>query len=435
MPFELGRMDPGQVPFPVRRASIPIRRPSRRKFTGGSQLRAHTLIHAARLPRRAAFWLVTAGFALVHVGTNLLSPLYGVFAARFGFSTGILATIFAVYAFTVVPLMVLCGRASDRWGRRRLVIAGLAIAASASVVLAYAQGTGWLFVGRILQGVAMGAISGAASAGLTELEPQGDRSRAAVISTTAFSGGAAAGPVAAGLLAQYAPHPTRLAFVLHAAIITAVAVALMAWVEPPPQVSRTRSARPRLAVPAGFARLFARASGAAFSAWAVVGLFLAVVPSYASELLSTTNLAVLGCFPGALLASSCLTQLVGRSMGYDAGVTWGLGLLVAGMGSVVAAFPTRSLWLLIAGSLVAGAGHGLAFSSAVRGVNELVPPDHRGGLLSTLYVALYLGVGGPVVGVGFLSSELSLFGAVSVFAATIGVIAVGVALLRDNKSC
>ena len=58
-------------------------------------------------------------------GVHGATPLYAVYAERFGFSPLVLTAIFATYAIVLVPALVLFGRLSDRFGRRPVVAAGL----------------------------------------------------------------------------------------------------------------------------------------------------------------------------------------------------------------------------------------------------------------------------------------------------------------------
>jgi MFS family permease len=71
--------------------------------------------------------IVALGWLVVMAGANLAALLYAVFAARFGFSNLELTSVFATYAFVLVPTLILFGRLSDRLGRRPVVVAGMAV--------------------------------------------------------------------------------------------------------------------------------------------------------------------------------------------------------------------------------------------------------------------------------------------------------------------
>src|SRR3954453_21016733 len=62
--------------------------------------------------------VVWGAWLVVMMGVNLATPLYALYAARFGFSSLVLTAIFAVYAFVLIPSLLLFGRLSDRFGRR-----------------------------------------------------------------------------------------------------------------------------------------------------------------------------------------------------------------------------------------------------------------------------------------------------------------------------
>src|SRR5438093_11340293 len=115
--------------------------------------------------------VVWAGWLVLMTGANVAAPLYAVFAERFGFSSLVLTLVFAAYAFALVPALIVFGRVSDRIGRRPVIVAGLAVAAAGLVLFAAAQSTAWLVAARICQGLAVGMISGAATAAPVELDP------------------------------------------------------------------------------------------------------------------------------------------------------------------------------------------------------------------------------------------------------------------------
>ena len=103
-------------------------------------------------------WLV------LMAGANVAAPLYAVYATRYGFSSFVLTAIFTVYAVVLVPTLLIFGRVSDRYGRRPVMLAGVLAGAAGLIVFAAARDTAWLFAARALQGLAVGIVSGAATA-------------------------------------------------------------------------------------------------------------------------------------------------------------------------------------------------------------------------------------------------------------------------------
>ncbi|MGZ4277624.1 MAG: MFS transporter, partial [Solirubrobacteraceae bacterium] len=126
------------------------------------------------------FLILTVAFFTLLLGSNLPTPLYAVYRERFGFSSAVLTLVFATYMVVLVPTLLLCGQLSDRVGRKRVIAAGLVTAAAGLGLFAAATATAWLFAARAVQGLSVGMVTSAATAGLVELEPHGDRERAAL---------------------------------------------------------------------------------------------------------------------------------------------------------------------------------------------------------------------------------------------------------------
>ncbi len=82
------------------------------------------------------------------------------------------------YTLTLASLILLAGSLSDRWGRRRVFLAGLGWFTVASVLCAAAPGIGWLIAARAVQGIG-GALMTPASLAIIETAFRpGDRTRA-----------------------------------------------------------------------------------------------------------------------------------------------------------------------------------------------------------------------------------------------------------------
>jgi MFS family permease len=291
-------------------------------------------------------------------------------------------------------------------------------------VFAAAQGTAWLFVARVLQGLAVGMISGPATAALVEFDPRRDEQRPALLAGLAQAGGSAAGPLVTGVLAEWGPAPRQLSFLL-VACVTLVAAAVTVTLPEPARGEREpwRVQWPR--VPAELRPDFARVSLTAATVWGTVALFLAIVPSYARDLLGTHNLALLGVIAAVALAASCLAQIVSQRLRLPtpAAQAGGLSLLALGLVALVVASPLHSLTVLLMGAVAAGFGHGVGFLSAQDELNAIAPAERRGEVTAAFIGCIYLVVGSSVIGTGLLDRWLSLSVAVSVIAIVLAVVA------------
>jgi MFS family permease len=358
-------------------------------------------------------------------GANLATPLYAVYRERFGFSSAVLTLVFATYALVLSPSLIVFGALSDRVGRRPVIAGGLAIAMAGLALFALARSTPWLFAARAVQGLAVGTASGAATAALVELAPAGEQARAALLSTLAQAGGSAAGPLVGGVLAQWAPAPRVTSFVAGLVVTGGVLAAVLALPSMPgPAGAAWRLQRP--GVPPEIRARFARLALTGAAAWAVAALYLSVVPSYAGDLLNTSNLALEGAIAGGMLLASCAAQVVFRRGGFaERDQAVGLVLVIVGLVALVLAFPAGSLALVLFAALVGGVGHGMAFLGAQADLNAVAPPERRGEVTAAFFMCIYMGVAVSAIGVGLVATATSLETAVAVFALVTGFASVG----------
>jgi predicted MFS family arabinose efflux permease len=127
--------------------------------------------------RRASFALAGL-FAARMLGLFLLLPVFAVAAlgvaggddpARVGLALG-------MYGLTQACMQIPFGLASDRWGRRPVVLIGLLLFVLGSVICALSNDIFWITIGRAIQG--SGAISAAITAWLADATRPEVRTRA-----------------------------------------------------------------------------------------------------------------------------------------------------------------------------------------------------------------------------------------------------------------
>ncbi len=117
--------------------------------------------------RRASFSLATI-FALRMLGLFLILPVFAIEAGKYpgGDDPALIGLAMGIYGLTQALLQFPFGLASDRLGRKRVIVFGLAVFAVGSFVAALAPSLTWLAIGRAVQGA--GAISAAVTALLAD---------------------------------------------------------------------------------------------------------------------------------------------------------------------------------------------------------------------------------------------------------------------------
>ncbi|MDF5754396.1 MFS transporter [Spongiactinospora sp. TRM90649] len=375
---------------------------------------------------RWRFWGTAYTLLILLTGTNLPTPLYRTYEAEFGFSPLVVTLIFAVYAATLIPSLLVAGPLADAVGYRRVLLPAVGLAALGALAFALAPGTEWLFAARALQGIALGAASGPLTALLARLEPDGDRRKAALVATVASVGGLGLGPVLAGALAQHAPAPEVLPFAVEIGLLVPAAIVVALLPEP---VARTRWRPRRPEIPAGLRSIFATSGMASFLAFAVIGIFLTLVPSYVATLSGSDDLLLGGAAVGLTLLCSALAQLFGYGRPARTLEQAGLPLLAAGLALLALTGALSSLPLLLAATVIGGTGQGLAFLGGLTAVNGAAPAGRHAAVMSGFYVIIYLGVGLPVIGVGLLATVVGLLAAVQYFAVAVAVLCLAVSLI------
>jgi MFS family permease len=366
--------------------------------------------------RRAAFWLLAFVFAATMLGTTLPTPLYVIYQSRWHFSAAMVTVIFAVYAAAVLATLLLAGRSSDQAGRKPVLAAALGISALSTAAFILAPDVAVLFAGRILSGLSAGLMTGTATAALTELIPSpASQGRASLVATATNMGGLGLGPLIAGLFAQYLPHPATLVFEAYLAILVAAALCLRFI---PETVSPRRRPSLRFAglgIPGHGHREFLAAAVAGFAAFALLGLFSSLVPGFIGGVLHQDSHAIQGTVVFLIFAVGAVTQVAVSRFASRRVVLAGLGLFLAALGLIVAALSQAAMGLFLAGTVVGGMAAGAIFLGSLATANRLAPPERRGHIISTFFVACYAGLIIPVIGVGVASEFIGTFPAVLTF--------------------
>lgn len=179
-------------------------------------------------------FMVSLDLSVVNVGLPRI-------AEGLDFGAASLTWVIHAYALTFGGLLLLGGKAADRYGHRRILLLGLGLFALASLAGGFAQDAGQLVAARAAQGIGAAALAPAALALLTTTFPAGRaRVRAFGVWGAMTAAGGALGVLIGGLLTEYVGWQ----WVMFVSVPMAGCAFFLAYlgvaVDPP----RTRGARP-----------------------------------------------------------------------------------------------------------------------------------------------------------------------------------------------
>ncbi len=376
-----------------------------------------------RLPRTAAFWSVAVLLVLMLAASGVPSPLYRVYQEEFGFGSGVLTTIFGIYAFALLLSLLVVGGLSDHVGRRPVLIAAFLLEAVAMVLFLAADGVGWLLAARVVQGLATGALTSTLGASLLDLQHP-DRPHGAFINSASPGLGLSIGAAGAGLLVQTIASPAEWAFGALAVVFVFAALGAFVLPESSPRLpGAAASLRPRVHVPPAHRRAFVVAVPLLVACWSLGGLYASLGPSLVADVFGIDNHLVGGLLILALNGTGVLGSLALRTAPSERAMVLGALVVAAGVTGTLGALLATSAPLLFASAVVTGFGFGAAFLGAVATITLGVDAGHRAGLLAAVFVVGYLAFSLPAIAAGISAGDVGLTRTTEIYGVTVVVLA------------
>jgi Major Facilitator Superfamily len=356
--------------------------------------------------------MVSFAFLAVMAFSAVPSPLYGLYRERDHFSVFMVTVVYGVYAVGVLGSLLLAGHLSDWFGRRRLLLPALGTASASAIVFLTSKSLPSLIVARLLNGVAIGIVVSTATAYLTELHavgrPNATPRKAQLTAAAIPVGGIGLGALVAGILAQWVTSPLTAPYVVFLAALAlgTIGVALTPETRQGPK-PRPRYRPQRVSVPHDQRTTFFAAALTAFMAFATQGLFTGLASLFLAVTLHHPSHALAGAVLGAVYASAVAAQIATAKWSVTHEFEAGMGAMVVGLGVAVLAVWVKppSLALFITGGALLGAGGGTIFRGAIGTVMSIAPPDRIAESLAGMFVAAFVGLSLPVVGVGITLSR------------------------------
>lgn len=357
------------------------------------------------------------------IGTTLPTSLYATYEERLGFGVATVGVVFATYAVGVIAALLVTGRWSDALGRRPVLAGGLLVAVLSDVVFLLADSVPLLLVGRVLSGVSAGVFVGTASVFVVETARGALGGRASDLAAAANMGGLGLGPLVSAALVTWAPGPLHTSYVVHLglAALGLLVVGLSAETSPRTRGASLAPLRPSL--PPEVRPVFPRFAILAFASFMVFGLYTALVPTIASQVLDVTAPLAVAAIVAIAFGGSILSHQLTHHLAERPATVLAVGLLVVGMALLAVGLLAGATWCVVLAGLLGGSGQGIAFARGLRAVGQASPPEQRAAVTSTYFVVAYVAISLPVVAAGYAVAGWGVRPAGTGFAVVVAVLA------------
>lgn len=373
------------------------------------------------------FWIVAATFLVVMAFSTVPTPLWPLYQAADGFPTSMVTVAFSAYAVGVLISLFLAGHVSDWVGRRRVLVPGVLLEILAAALFLASHELLVLIVARVVCGLGVGLVTATATAYLSDLASKAGIGHVTHIATAVNLGGLGVGPLVSGFLAQYVGGPLTTGYAIFLGLLVLCAVGILFV---PETVSATaRKYRPqRVSVPATARRQYLTVAAGAFTAFALFGLFTSLTPKLLAASVGTTSAWVSGAVSCVVFLFGVLAQLGSGRIDLDRQLRVGLMLLVTGVAVLLAGGVAGSLVLFVAAGALGGAGAGLLFKAAMGSAARLADPAAKSEAAAGIFLAGYLGLTVPIMGLGAAARYVSLTTGLTAFCLVILAVLAGVGL-------
>lgn len=370
---------------------------------------------------------LAAIYAVRMLGLFMVLPVMALAAREYtGYTAALVGIAIGIYGLTQALFQIPFGLASDRFGRKRVIMLGLLLFAVGSVVAAYADSMLGLIVGRALQGA--GAVAAAVMALAADLTRDSQRTKAMASIGASIGLAFGAAMVLGPLITEWGG--LSAVFGLSAALaVLGIGVLLYAVPNPEPirASAEIQPVRHDLVAVLKHAELL-RLDAGIFVLHAIITATFVVLPLEVERVLGIGIASHAGVYLGVMLVSVLLMVpfiIMGERSGKQRSIFL-TAIAVVGVGALALSFATRGPVEFLIALIVFFTAFNLLEASLPSLVSKIAPAGTRGTALGIYSTAQFAGafVGG--VGAGWLQT---LWGpeAIHASAAVLALVWLGVA--------
>lgn len=377
-------------------------------------------------------WPLVLAVLFVMTGVALVAPILPLYGRQFGVSRTAAGALISAFALARLAFDLVGGVAGDRFGARRVTVAGCLLLSAGSVAAALAPSYAVLVAARVLEGTGSAAFATAAMQYLIKATPRERLGRTVALFQGGLLVGIAVGPFLGGHAARLGDFTTP--FWMYAGMSLVAAGISYRYVSDVPPSGHTVAEVLRVAGRLARRPAFLVVMFVSFSLFVMrAGARVTLLPLYAGEVLGLDEGRI-----GEILSIAAVTNLAvvnpgGRlvdSVGRRPVALVGLGLTAV----AITAYGLVDTYLaLLAVSAGLGLSAGLASIPPPTMVGDLAPDQAEGSAVGLYRTSGDLGfVVGPVL-LGAFADGGHFLGGFAVSAALLLVAALLVGLMPDTR--
>ena len=368
------------------------------------------------------------------LGFSLIAPFFPHYVMDFGASYSMLGVIVSIYGAAQLLTQIPVGRLSDRTGRKKIMLFGLATFSVLPILYIYAESAYSLLFIRTLGGIGASAVWPIAMALIIDQAEASSRGAAMGWYNASFFSALALGPLLGGVL--YDHFGINAPFYLWSLLgIASFFMILFLVAEPKTtkvQMIWTPQPTKEALIAHGYRMTFLACSSVVLWAGVVGGFNFTMLPSFASSLgFKATDVGIIYMVYGG--STALFNVYFGRQA--DRGNRKMLIVVGCLAGAVSFAFLSLADALLTVSILFAGLGMGLGMAgpAAAALIADTTSVSRRGEVYGIFNTARMAGVViGPLIA-GSTADLHGILGAVYVFTILATVITLGTLVVREPK--
>ncbi|HKV42393.1 MAG TPA: MFS transporter, partial [Blastocatellia bacterium] len=332
--------------------------------------------------KRKAFWPIYLSVAISYLGVGLVAPLISIVMSRDGankFVVGLVGTTMFL-SFTLAAFPV--GWATDRFGSRRVLVAGLLVYGGAILSFAFIQDPFIFFAIRAMEGVGGSAISVATETMISHQSNPNQRAQRMSYYALSVGAGWAIGPVAGTSLFALRPSTP---FVACFALSVAAALVVSGYAPAAPSSDHHQK---------GLLSVFSTALIIPVSAGALYGYMMSslvtLFPLYLTE--RGISEVLMGTVITAVIVGTMISQVPIGKAADKFGQRRVLLVCSLALTVLFTVLPLYGKWWYfgIVGSLIGGAA-GTLYPVGLAVIGSIVSPERLGAATSLFSLAFGIG--------------------------------------------